>query len=285
MKKISLFFVFLMMSALAFTAVAENLRGDCNQDGSVSIDDVTAMIDYLLTNNPNGLDLTATDCNLDGIISIDDVTSLIDYLLTSSWPEAEDPHDYVDLGLPSGTLWATCNVGASRPEEYGNYYAWGETVPKDYYDFSTYLWTNNYGELTKYCNDSYWGVVDNKLELDPEDDAAYANWGSSWRMPTTQQQSELINNCSRQWTTMNGVNGTLLTGPNGNTLFLPAAGSFNYSELESVGVRCNFWSRSLATSINAGNAFYMYFKSNGRDTWYLGRPLGLTVRAVRVPQN
>jgi len=106
-------------------------------------------------------------------------------------------HEYVDLGLPSGTLWATCNVGATTPEGYGDYFAWGETTPKETYNWMTYKWGSGnesdgwlYRELTKYCSDSTYGLYgfhDNLTELLPEDDAATANWGNGWRTPTRAQ--------------------------------------------------------------------------------------------------
>ena len=198
---------------------------------------------------------------------------------------------YVDLGLPSGTLWATCNVGASAPEDYGYYFAWGETAPKDYYDDSTYKWCNGSSTTyTKYCTNSdygYNGFVDNKTELDPEDDAAYVNWGPEWRMPTIEQQQELINNCTSVWTTQNGVNGQLLTGPNGNTLFLPAAGSRFRDSLNYAGKWGFYLSRSLYSPRNAFCLyFYWYLEIGGGISWsYCGRGDGITVRAVRVSQN
>ncbi|MDO4994918.1 MAG: hypothetical protein Q4E32_07945, partial [Bacteroidales bacterium] len=134
-----------------------------------------------------------------------------------------DKHEYVDLGLPSGTLWATCNVGASRPEDYGDYFAWGETSGynggKTDFSWKTYKWWNGaYDKLTKYC------TVDNRTELLPEDDAAYVNWGSSWRIPTRTQQDELRKKCTWTLTSRGGVNGYEVKGPNGNVLFLPTAG-------------------------------------------------------------
>ena len=120
------------------------------------------------------------------------MTCLIDYLLNGTWP---DDHEWVDLGLPSGTLWATCNVGADRPGDFGDYFAWGETTPKQSYSWENYKWCYGYSStLIKYCTNSsfgYNGFVDNKNELDPEDDAAYANWGPSWRMPTYDQTARL----------------------------------------------------------------------------------------------
>lgn len=137
------------------------------------------------------------------------------------------PAQAVDLGLPSGTLWASCNVGATKPEEYGDYFAWGETIGykngKTNFSWDTYKWCNGAGDkLTKYCNRSSYGndgFTDNKTELDLEDDAAYVNWGRQWRMPSFDQIKELTHKCSWTWTTQNGVGGCKAVGPNGNSIF------------------------------------------------------------------
>ena len=155
-----------------------------------------------------GLEYPRGDVNYDGQVSIADATCLIDYLLNGYWPEdpvtPPDTHEYVDLGLPSGTLWATMNIGANAPGESGDYFAWGETEPKDYYDWTTYKWCNSTSSgVIKYCtnsSDGHNGFTDGKTELDPADDAAYVNWGHSWRMPTMEQIQELVENCSWQWT-------------------------------------------------------------------------------------
>ena len=168
-------------------------------------------------------------------------------------------HQYVDLGLPSGLKWATCNVGATAPEEYGDYFAWGETEP--YYSsqdpltwkagksagyvWESYQWCNGSGTtLTKYVTGSSYGTVDNKTVLDPEDDAARANLGGSWRMPTYENWTELRTECTWTWTAQNGVNGRLVTGPNGNSIFLPAAGC-RYNTNLSTGSLGNYWSSSI----------------------------------------
>ena len=261
-------------------------RGDVNCDGYVNITDVTTLIDFLLSPNISQINMNNADTDQSGTVNIADVTGLIDYLLQGYWP-GEDPHKWVDLGLPSGTLWATCNVGANIPEDYGDYFAWGETTPKDYYDWSTYKWCNgSENTMTKYCTSStygYNGFVDNKTELDPEDDAAYVNWGPSWRMPTTELQQELINNCTSVWTTQNGVNGRLFTGPNGNTLFLPAAGGRWYESLNSAGSCGYYWTSSLTRSPNAANTLNFNSGYVRRDIDY--RCNGFPVRAVRVSQN
>ncbi len=193
-------------------------------------------------------------------------------------------HEWVDLGLPSGTKWATCNVGANSPEEYGDYFAWGETEPKDTYDWSTYKWCKgSYDTMTKYCINSeygYNGFTDGKTELDPEDDAATKNWGSPWHMPTFVQMQELFDNCTREWTTQGGVNGILVTGPNGNTIFLPAAGGRWDYELYDAGSNGVYWSSSLSPR-NDFDAYYLFFNSGFWDWTDRNRSNGLSVRAVR----
>ena len=198
-------------------------------------------------------------------------------------------HEYVDLGLPSGTLWATTNVGASRPEDSGDYFAWGETEPKDNYDWSTYKWCNGSEySLTKYNNINYQGPVDNRMELDLEDDAAYMNWGSSWRMPTLEQMQELCDKCSWQWTQINGVKGRLVTGPNGNTIFLPAAGGYS-SSVYWLGSCGYYWTRTLYSrdvltieAAGPGQAYIQFMSSSKKEIWYDSRYVGNTVRAVRM---
>ena len=200
--------------------------------------------------------------------------------------DKEDEGDWVDLGLPSGTIWATRNVGANAPEDYGDYFAWGETEPKSYYDWSTYKWCNgSCNTLTKYCTDSNYGIVDYKTELAPEDDAACAHYPGG-RMPSVEWIHELRYNCTWQWTQRNGVNGQLGTGPNGNTIFLPVAGRRWHESLDYAGTLGNYWSRTLS-SVYTHYAYNLYFGSGfvGWDYYDLGRGIGLPVRAVRVSQN
>lgn len=202
-------------------------------------------------------------------------------------------HAYVDLGLPSGTLWATCNVGASSPEEYGDYFAWGETEPKDYYEWSTYKYANgDYDRLTKYCPYNEYhiygdnGFTDNLTVLLPEDDAATANWGSGWRMPTKEEMRELYDICNSTFTMQNGVKGRIFVGINGNTLFLPAAGYRDEGELYYAGSDGSYWSSTLDTD-DSLNARSLYFGLGVYDIDYTShyRDNGLTVRPVRSSQK
>ena len=213
------------------------------------------------------------------------------YETTTGWSRfeiVEEGNDYpvaeaIDLGLPSGTKWASWNVGASKPEEYGSYYAWGETEEKDYYDLSTYKYCNgSLDAMTKYCTTSRYGndgFTDGLTELLPEDDAATANWGAPWHMPTVDQINELLANCTRTWTQHNGVNGTLVTGPNGNTIFLPAAGYRWDDVLSNGGWLGRYWSSLLEPYVSY-RASSLDFESS---YWYWGgdfRYDGSSVRAV-----
>ena len=190
-------------------------------------------------------------------------------------------HEYVDLGL--SVKWATCNVGANSPEEYGDYFAWGEIEPKEEYSWSTYKYcVDNYDNLTKYCTQSYDGkdgFTDNKTVLDPEDDAATVNWGGNWRMPTYKEMGELREKCTWIWTTQNGVKGYKVVGPNGNSIFLPAAGYMYNSSLYNAGSHGNYWSSSLNTS-NPYDAYGVNFGSSyvGRNNYR--RLNGRSVRPV-----
>ena len=192
-----------------------------------------------------------------------------------------ESHEYVDLGLPSGTLWATCNVGASKPEEYGNYFAWGESEPKDSYKWSTYKWCNGSDStMTKYCTDSKYGTVDNKKELLPEDDAATANWGNNWRMPSLEQFEELYNPdyTTADIMTLNGVKGRKLTSKkNGKSVFLPAGGD-RYDGFSSEGVGY-YLTRTL--SISSLRAYYLCVDSGGWGYGDISRYFGQSARPVR----
>ncbi|MCQ2242625.1 MAG: BACON domain-containing protein [Bacteroidaceae bacterium] len=188
-------------------------------------------------------------------------------------------HEYVDLGL--SVKWATCNIGASKPEDYGSYFAWGETSPKSYFDWSTYtLCKGSSSTMTKYCNESISGTVDNKTTLEPADDAAYKNWGGSWRMPTKAEQDELRTQCTWTWTSQSGVNGYKVTSKsNGNSIFLPAAGCRYGGDLYDVGSYGSYWSSSLSESYS-DSAYYLFFYSGGVDWLSSGRGGGFSVRGV-----
>lgn len=212
---------------------------------------------------PNGSDtLWAKLYDQDGnILSFDTVIVRCDCNLTSG--------DWVDLGLPSGLLWATRNVGASSPTDYGNHYAWGETTPKSDYNWETYRYNDS--GLTKYTG------FDGLTTLQPGDDAATANYGG--HTPTQVEWEELISNTISQWITINGMNGRCFTGRNGNSLFLPAAGDRWSSPYVSGGYGY-YWSSSLKAD-NPSNAWTFFFNSNSQHMHYGLRDGGFSVRAVR----
>ena len=231
------------------------------------------------------------DVNEDATVDVADIATIVDIMAGkggdtepeppeekayTSCPDTNHPH-MIDLGLPSGTKWACCNVGAmgaSAPEGYGDYYAWGETSPKSVYKWDTY----QYG----YYNDD--GDYSHLLNIGTDIagtsyDAATANWGSPWHMPTKAQCDELCNNCYSTWTTQNGVNGRKFTGPNGGTIFLPAAGYRWNSGLYNWGYG-DYWSSTLDESY-PDDAYILGFSSSGVSTGSGSRNYGESVRPVR----
>ena len=191
---------------------------------------------------------------------------------------SENGHEYVDLGLPSGVKWATCNVGASTPEEYGNYYAWGETDTKSEYNWENYKFrisgdSDSNVKLSKYVD----GIPP---LLEYSDDAARANWGGKWRMPMYREIDELRNYCTFTWTTQNGVNGCKVSGRNGRSIFLPAAGSRQDTVLWRDGIRCYYWSAELFDH-DSTDAWYIRFDSSGDFVrMYLERDIGASIRPI-----
>ncbi len=173
-------------------------------------------------------------------------------------------HEYVDLGLPSGLKWATCNIGATNPEDYGDYYAWGETGTKSSYTED---------------NSITYGKSMSDISGNAEYDAATANWGGTWRMPTSTEVEELINNCIWAWTSQNGVNGYKVTGPNGNSIFLPAAGYRDGSSLYNAGSDGGYWS-STPYEISTYGAYFLYFYSSYYCRYDSSRYYGQSVRPV-----
>ena len=187
----------------------------------------------------------------------------------------------IDLGLPSGTKWASWNVGASKPEEYGGYYAWGETEEKDHYDWSTYTHCDGSWKTCHHIGNDIAGT---------EYDVAHKKWGGEWRMPTKTQQDELRKNCTETWTQLNGVNGILVTGPNGNSIFLPAAGSHQNDGLKLEGENGFYWSSLpytyyLGDEYIEGDAYLLPFDSDHWSWGYGNRYFGHSVRAVITPQD
>lgn len=204
----------------------------------------------------------------------------------------------VDLGITvkgsGGTTyklyWADRNLGATSPEANGDYYAWGEVEPKTNYNWSTYRWSNGaYNKLTKYCPtnlQSYWagsGSPDGKIVLDPEDDVAQAKLGGNWRMPTFEEWQELGKCEKKVWTTQNGVKGMLITGNNGNSIFLPAAGFKKNDSAGGVGVDGNYWTSSLRYEDKPETAWDGWIKDGTFSRNSPERCNGYSVRPVYQP--
>lgn len=173
-------------------------------------------------------------------------------------------HEYVDLGLPSGLKWATCNVGADSPEEYGDYYAWGETYTKDEY---------------KEDNCDLWDVEMEDIGGDPEYDVATSEWGDDWRLPTEEDFNELVEECEWKWMKKKGVYGMRVKGPNGNSIFLPAAGFRDGSSPDDAGENGCYWS-STPDESNSYYACGLDFDSGDQEVNWNFRNFGHSVRPV-----
>ena len=208
----------------------------------------------------------------------------------------ENGHEYVDLGL--SVKWATCNVGADKPEDYGDYYAWGEVEPKENYTWVNYRFrTGGYDEadvrFSKYTSmlytsmldaDNRYYVADNKTLLDLEDDVAHAKWGGNWRLPTDQEMNELIDSCTLAWTTVNGVNGCLITsnrpGFTDRSIFLPAAGRYGYEAHRNAGTWGCYWTNSVNVDEVSTRAGVLAIGSDYAAVKKTFRILGQSIRPV-----
>ena len=206
-------------------------------------------------------------------------------------PDSEDNvYEYVDLGL--SVNWATFNIGATKPEEFGDYYAWGETETKTDYSWESYKWCNGSANtLTKYCDNSEYGNIDNKYLLDPDDDVAHVKWGGKWYMPTIEEIGELMDKCSWILETRGNIEGLKVTGPNGKSIFLPSAGFYSGTELIESEMFENSNEGYIWSSNRGNNNFshcFFYSGADGRDmlcsnTCY--RYLGFPVRPVCPSEN
>lgn len=216
-----------------------------------------------------------------------DVSELDSIVFEEKMPPAEEIHEWVDLGLPSGTLWATCNIGSRCPEEYGHFFSWGETEPKDIYDTGHYKWNRGSGMMTKYCTIGSFGsggMTDGLTELLAEDDAATTNWGKDWQMPSREQVEELTDTLftTSKWTNLNDFYGTKITSKrNGNWIFLPASGFVEGNAIYRRDSFGSFWSRSLREEAPR-DAYDCAHTWSGVTCGADRRYMGENVRPVRV---
>lgn len=208
----------------------------------------------------------------------------------------ETAGEWIDLGLPSGTLWYSVNLGASSPEEYGCYVAWGETAAKESYSNSNYSYyehdgSGNLVNITKYnfrdWDGAIYGTADNKKKLEASDDAASVILGGGAHMPTYDECLEMLENTTKEWVTQNGVNGMRFTAPNGRSIFLPAAGMMFGDGLQDEGKTGFYWTSELK---RLKDPFRIYFNSQSINTNSncigadpVSRTFGRPVRAVKSP--
>ena len=224
------------------------------------------------------------------------------FTTTFTWRKVEAPAgvEAVDLGLPSGIKWANMNLGAEAPEDHGLYFAWGETVGIDIeseeervFDWDSYKWSNGSSTtMTKYCTEGihysydghdYFGTVDNKTELDPEDDAAYVNWGTEWRMPKVEDIMELLNNTTSEWTMQNGVDGRRFIGANGNSIFLPVTGYIDGVYLYGLTRYGHYHSASLWQDCPWSVQLLTFWEKMVYSDCDLHRNMAYPVRPVQYP--
>lgn len=338
MKKTLLSVFALFTFSLCNAQVKTQSNYDVNGNGKVTIEDVTSTVNKVLgkaSDERTLVDGESLNALLQNVMQkLDDIKlmqselkSQQDFLqkehkliidhLGIPYPYMNG-HEYVDLGLPSGLKWATCNVGANKPEDYGKYYAWGETsaygeapsaYPADYtktpnstytgqgtktvYDDAHYKYmTNGFSSWTGYSKYTFadnfksgcWYsgdtfIGDNKKVLDLEDDAAHVNWGGDWRMPTKEEYDELLTCCTWTWEAKNGVNGYTVVGPNGNSLFFSAAGYWHGSDLGNVCSSGSYWASSLGSE-ESDKAYCFYFGADYINWLIPIRCFGRSVRPV-----
>lgn len=184
---------------------------------------------------------------------------------------------YVDLGLPSGTLWATCNIGADSPYDYGDYFAWGETKgAKEDYSFATYHWGKSSKTLEKYNSHAQNGTVDNLSELEPCDDAAHVLLGEGWRIPSEEQVRELVEGCTWEWAHEDGHNVCRFTSKtNGNSIRFPSCGGRWGTDGEVAGFCGSVWTRTIREDDPVyAITLYMEVTRTGKTPGFVGYPYG-----------
>lgn len=261
--KNSLLVICFLLASLTASAEVTYSRYDVNGDHSVDVADVTTLVNIILGSQVSD----RGDINGDKTRDVVDVTELVDYILGK---REHNGHTFVDLGLESGTLWATENLGASKPEERGDFYAWGETSPKTIFSWGNYKWNDGMkANPTKYT------AEDGITILELADDAANVQWGGLWRLPSREQIRELKDKCS--WSRDNARGGYVVTGPNGNTIFLPVSGRLASSGAVDTNIAC-YWTCSLSPS-SPSNAYYLSTADNFSQPSTM-RYCGLLVRPV-----
>lgn len=261
------------------------LVGDMNNDGKLTIADVTELTNTILGKQESKFAYSATDFIKENKLSGRYKVNGIENNYINGEYDPYNAHEYVDLGL--SVKWATCNVGANSPEGYGNYYSWGEVEPKASYGWASYRYCNGtFNSITKYCTSANYGVVDKKSVLEPSDDVAHVNWGGSWRMPTRAEQNELCNKCT--WVRTKDYKGTKVAGYivtsdipgyTDKSIFLPDAGCYSEKGPIEVGNYGYYWSNELYPYLSYG-AYGIYLTTVSVEWDLEYRNYGMSVRAV-----
>lgn len=292
MKKIFGIFVFFFSCSICYAQLTTYSNYDVDCDGSVTVDDVTKLVDKVLGKDVLEKRLVEAERVEALLMQKEEKLDSLQRKL-NALTDPYNGHEYVDLGL--SVKWATMNVGASSPEKYGDYYAWGELQAKDYYGWETYKWMipgrSSWTGLNKYTLPDkqtmanwYQGgkfVGDNKGVLSATDDIAYKSWGGAWRMPTEEEWDELRDNCVWVWTNVKGVNGfKVMTEDNSRYIFLPATGcrkdGFANDGLNRQGM---YWSSSLVPYYS-DCVYLLNFSQRNIERYFFSRCYGLTVRPV-----
>ena len=224
---------------------------------------------------------------LGGMVA-DGLTKTFKFIFVPKENGVENGYDFIEMGL--SVRWATINIGATSPEEYGDLYSWGETELKSDYGWSSYKWCDGtYAYMTKYCTGRGFGVTDNKTTLEPEDDVAHVKWGGGWRMPTNAEIDELRRKCEWTYTSVNGVDGFLVTsnvdGYKDRSIFFPIGGYRNETDLMNVGIQGYYWSSSLSLRTiddkrGPFDAYCLYLSADGNRGYDCYRNFGFCVRPV-----
>lgn len=221
--------------------------------------------------------------DISNLATKEEIPSLEGYAL-KDWTHqsfAKKYHEYVDLGLPSGVLWATTNIGAEKPEDSGQYFSWGELETKETYRESNYKWFDSEGNLTKYNIDSSLGTVDNKTQLEPEDDVANLMWSNGWRIPTDEEQTELLQNCNWELVTQNGVKGYKVSSKiNDNYIFLPMVGYRAFESLDSYNTHGYYQSSVIIQTEKSKMFTGLSLSTNNKEFTGLFRWYGSVIRPV-----
>ena len=268
---------FFILVALAFLSLPNtiqaqvfhynvNFQYDVNNDNDVNITDAVLVVNKILGKVENDINDEGYhyDVNLDNHENITDVILIINYIL---YQQATGKP--VDLGLPSGLKWASCNVGAKSPEEFGGYYAWGELEEKDEYTLSTYVHSDGTFDT---CRDLGSSISGTKY------DVAHVKWGGKWRIPTVDEIKELINECTLRWVTYRGVKCAQFVGPNGRSIYVPAGGYRYGTDVAGNGETGVYWSGTAHHYVYMGNVMEFTEADSYLTNYY--RSLGFTIRPV-----